>query len=135
MTHLEKIDQALRALNDPAQRDRYFELYSPHVDFYGYDGVEPNFAGMKQFYAQFWAAFPDTAVEVLDTVESGDKIAVRYLLRGTQHGVSNGIPATGKAIAVEGITILRFADGLCVERWTAANMVTMLTQLGVMPGA
>jgi hypothetical protein len=41
----------------------------------------------------------------------------------------------GKAIAVEGITILRFADGLCVERWTAANMVTMLTQLGVMPGA
>lgn len=135
MTLTERIHNAIRHFNDPAQRDRYFDLYSPEVRFFGYDGVEPNSAGMKQFYAQFWAAFPEATAEILDTVEADGKIAVRYLLRGTQQGVFNGIPATGKRIELEGITILWFADGLCIERWTAANMVTMLTQLGVMPGA
>jgi predicted ester cyclase len=44
-----------------------------------------------------------------------------------------GIPATGRRVSVNGITILRFADGRCVERWSQTDFLGMLQQLGALP--
>ena len=42
-----------------------------------------------------------------------------------------GIAPTGKQITRTGITILRFRDGKCVERWSQADALGMMRQLGV----
>jgi predicted ester cyclase len=45
-----------------------------------------------------------------------------------------GVAATGKRVSISGITILRFVEGQCVERWSEANFVGLLQQLGALPG-
>lgn len=49
---------------------------------------------------------------------------------GTHVGEFMGVPATGTAISLPGITILRFAGDRVTERWSQADM---LVQLGAVP--
>ena len=48
-------------------------------------------------------------------------------------GPFQGMPATGKPFTLPGITILRFADGGCCERWSQADFIGLLQQLGALP--
>ena len=41
-----------------------------------------------------------------------------------------GVGASGKRIEFSGITILRFRAGRCVERWSQADFLTVLVQIG-----
>ena len=45
----------------------------------------------------------------------------------------DGIPPTGKEVAVEFIDIVRFQGGLAVERWMVGDEMGMMRQLGVIP--
>ncbi len=63
----------------------------------------------------------------------GDEVACRFTRRAAHGGEFNGIPATGRRVELKGITILRFANGRCVERWSQADFMGMLRQLGVVP--
>ena len=60
----------------------------------------------------------------------GDEVAARYVVYGTHQGEFMGIAATGKQITRAGITILHFRNGKCVERWSQADTLGMLRQLG-----
>ncbi len=42
-----------------------------------------------------------------------------------------GIPATGKAIAVDVIDIVRVRDGRFVEHWNVVDQLAMLQRLGL----
>ncbi|MGD9531705.1 MAG: ester cyclase, partial [Pseudonocardia sp.] len=44
-----------------------------------------------------------------------------------------GVAGTGTEIALPGITILHFRDGRCVERWSHADMLGVLVQVGAVP--
>ena len=89
--------------------------------------------GFKQFIAGFRQAFPDAVSTTEDLVVEGDKIAVRYTMRGTHRGEFVGIPATGNQIAVEGISIYRVVDGKIADEWAQPDMLGMMQQLGVAP--
>jgi predicted ester cyclase len=41
-----------------------------------------------------------------------------------------GVPATGREVELNGMTILAFRDGRVIERWAAADMLGLLVQLG-----
>lgn len=133
MSLKESVLHSLAALADPARRDEYFDLYAPNIVLHGYDGVGPGLDSVKAFYQAMFVAFPDLLVTAHDFVEQGDQIAVRFELTGTHQGPYLGIPATGRPIQLAGITILRFAEGQCVERWSMLNGLTLLTQLGAFP--
>lgn len=134
MTHSNPqiLERALADFADPASRSSYFDLYSPDIVLHGYDGVEPGLENVKRFYEGIWTAFPDARVEVEDLLEGGDKLVVRFTLTGTHGGPFNGIPATGKPIRLPGITILRFDGGKCVERWSVADFLKVLGQIGAL---
>ena len=66
-------------------------------------------------------------------VVEGDTLACRYRLQATHQGEFMGVPATGNAVVVPGMTMLRFADGKCIERWNQADMLGWLQQLGAVP--
>jgi len=131
------LERALRHFADPATHDLYFDLYDPSIVLHGYPGVEPGIQSVKQFYqAAIWGAFPDAEVRILDVIEdhTGRLLTCRFALSGTHEGPFLGIPATGKPFEMNGITILRFNDAArCVERWSVADFLAILMQIGVFP--
>ena len=129
------LERALNHFADPATREHYFDLYDPAVVLHGYAGVEPGLANVKQFYAGIWTAFPDARVNAEEVFTAGDRVVCRFVMTGTHQGPFNGIPATGKPIALAGITILRFVGGKCVERWSQADFLSVLGQIGALPAA
>lgn len=62
-------------------------------------------------------------------------MACTFTVTGTHTGATfNGMPASGKRITVNGVTILEFigSSGKCVERWHGADTLPLLQQLGAM---
>lgn len=111
----------------------YLALYDGAAVLYGYPGVEPGFDGIRRFYEAFWSAFPGSRLIFDDMLAEGDRVAVRFRVEGTHAGEFHGIPPTGRPISLSGITILRFADGTCVERWSQADFAGLLSDLAVPP--
>ncbi len=72
------------------------------------------------FTAAFYQAFPDGRYEVEDMVAEGDKVAIRWKMRGTQTGPMFGLPPTGKVVEFVGMDMWRFADGKLAETWFVA---------------
>ena len=67
-------------------------------------------------------------------VAEGDKVASRLTVTGTQRGpLPQGIPATGKPVAVALMDMVRVANGKVVERWGVIDNLGLLQQLGVIP--
>jgi predicted ester cyclase len=111
----------------------YLELYDPGIVLHGYVGVEPGIASVRAFYEGFHAAFPQSELVFDDLIAADDKVVCRFTIRGTHGGPFQGLPPTGKPVVVPGITILRFVNGRCVERWSQADFMGLLTQLGAVP--
>lgn len=112
----------------------YLELYDENVVLHGFPpGLPPGRVGARLFYEGIWAAFPDSHLIIHDLILEGDRLACRYELEAVHQGEFMGIPATGKTVRVPGMTICRFEDGVCVERWNQADMMGWMQQLGAMP--
>jgi steroid delta-isomerase-like uncharacterized protein len=112
----------------------YLRLYSPNAVLHGPPGIEPGFEAIKAFYEDFWTAFKGSQLVFEDVFTSDDRLACRFVVHGRHTGPFQGIPATGRSFTVPGITILRFSNGLCEERWNQADFLSLLTQLGALPG-
>lgn len=134
-------DTNVRALEQARDRwnvgdlSGYLELYDPGIVLHGYAGVEPGIASVRGFYEGFHAAFPGSQLVFDDLLAVDDKVVCRFTLRGTHDGPFQGLPPTGRPVALAGITILRFVNGLCVERWSQADFFGLLIQLGALPSA
>ena len=63
----------------------------------------------------------------------GDACTIRFTLSGRHDGPFLGVPPTGRDVALPGITILRFDGDRCRERWSQADMLGVLVQLGALP--
>jgi len=79
------------------------------------------------------AAFPDGRWAVDDVVAEGEQVVLRYTFRGTHQGDLMGIPPTGKAITLTGMTIYRIVDGTLVEFWESLDRLGLYQQLGLIP--
>jgi len=125
--------RAIEHFSDPDSRSRYFELYDASCVLHGYPGVAPGLDGIKAFYAAFWAAFPDVKLSLDDVLAAGDRVAARFSFTATHRGEFMGAAASGRSVAVGGITILKFRDGKCIERWSEMNTLALLQQIGAIP--
>jgi steroid delta-isomerase-like uncharacterized protein len=131
--NLAVLQRAVECFGDLPNRQNYFDLYDSGVVLQGYAGVEPGIASVKQFYQGLWQAFPDSRLTVEDLIAKDDKVVCRFVMSATHQGEFFGVPATGKPIRLPGITILRFVDGKCVERWSQADFLGVLQQIGAIP--
>jgi steroid delta-isomerase-like uncharacterized protein len=71
--------------------------------------------------------------QIEDIFSTNDKVVVRWTGSGTHVAEVNGIPATGKKIRVDAITIHRMAGGKIAETWEVWDTLGFLQQLGVVP--
>lgn len=96
-------------------------------------GLPPSPDGYRQFASVFFAAFPDLGFTIEDMVAEGDEVVTRWSSHATHSGTFLGIPPTGKATSVTGITISRIVGGKIVETWTNFDMLGLLQQIGAIP--
>ena len=64
-----------------------------------------------------------------------DRVACRFVVKGEHKGQFQGLPPSGRRFELPGITILRFDGDRCVERWSQADFLSLLQQLGALPTA
>ena len=112
----------------------YLELYDPGIVLHGY-GPEPlvGLDAVRGFYEAIFAAFSDIELVSHDELVDGDQVATRFTMSATHTGEFWGAPASGVRASADGITILRFAGGKCVERWSSFDFLSLLTQIGALP--
>lgn len=100
-------------------------------------GNDPDFGsgreGFRKQWRQWRAAFPDLHFEIVDLIAEGDKVLTRWVLTGTHQGEFLGIPATGRAIRVEGMSLDRIENGLVVEGFDGWDNYGLRKQLGAVP--
>ena len=104
-------------------------------DFVGHDPDGQDIDRKTHLWgaSMFFVAFPDGRVEVVDQVAEEDRVAVRWSFVGTHEGPLDSLPATGRKVELDGISIHRIEDGRVAETWEASNTLLFLQQLGVIP--
>ncbi len=103
-------------------------------------GTQGPLTGQQSWgYVQgFITAFPDLHFDVGHTVAQGDIVDVHWIASGTHTGplttpTGNTIPPTGKHITIPGLSNFEIQNGKIIRGLTYWDMVTLLTQLGLMP--
>jgi steroid delta-isomerase-like uncharacterized protein len=113
--------------------DGYLALYDDSIELHGYSPEPMTKASVRGFYEMIHRAFDGPKLIFHDVFSHGDRLAVRFTMTGTHRDQFLRVAATGRSVAVDGITILRFSNGRCVERWSSVNMYAWLAQLGAVP--
>jgi len=96
-------------------------------------GQDVGLEGYKAGVAMMRSAFPDLRLDLHDVIAEGDRVALRYTLRGTHEGELMGLPASGSSVESDGMVFARVQDGRVVERWGVQDMLTLLQQIGAPP--
>ena len=94
---------------------------------HGPDGVKRLIAGLR-------AAFPDIKTTIEDIFADGEKVVVRFSVRGTHSGPFMGVAPTGREATWRGVNIYRVSGGRIRETWQLADGLGLLRQLGAAPG-
>jgi predicted ester cyclase len=121
---------AFARFNDRDDHDAFFDAYRPDVVLHGYPAGLQGHDGLRAFHEALWEAFPDVRLTVEDLVVESDRAALRYRLQGTHGGPYLGVAPTGLRFDVEGLTLLRVAEGRVVEEWHSPTELAILRQLG-----
>jgi glyoxylase-like metal-dependent hydrolase (beta-lactamase superfamily II)/ketosteroid isomerase-like protein len=129
---------------------RYFDALSAHdldgaVACWRPGGVDrlvgqmelPAQEGIRGYFAELFAAFPDFKFEVLDELEAGDRTVVRWRSRATfaGPGTFQGFAPNGARIDIEGCDVLTTSDGLIDRNDAYVDAFHIARQLGVLPPA
>jgi predicted ester cyclase len=91
----------------------------------------PGAESIKATARMTLARFPDRRYELQDVLAEGDRVAVRWTMRGTNTGDHPGAPpATGRPVAAAGYAFYRLEGGRLLEQWAAIDRLDVLQQLG-----
>jgi predicted ester cyclase len=113
--------------------DGYLSLYDDRIRLHGYAPVPTNKAEVRAFDEAIFRAFERPRLEFHETLWDGNACTLRFTMGGRHVGSFIGVPATGTEIALPGITILHFDGDKVVERFSQADMLGLLVQLGAVP--
>lgn len=93
-------------------------------------GTPTGAEGIRQVVAMFRAAFPDLTITIDEQAAEGDLVCSRTTTRGTRRGAIFGLPPTGNAVTMTGLTMVRVVDGRLVESWVKNDVMGLMSQLG-----
>lgn len=111
--------------HDPDAVDGFIAVDSVNHNAFVADGREAN----RAFWAQWFAAFPDTEVTLDDVLVDGDRVAGRFTYRATFTGPFLGLPPNGHPVSMHSIDIWRVVDGMAVEHWDQLDGHAFFAQL------
>jgi hydroxyacylglutathione hydrolase len=99
------------------------------------DLIAPD--GVRQYFAMLFDAFPDFALEVLDTTTSRARTAVRWRATATFAGPGSfqGFAPNHARIVLEGCDVVSVQDGLIIHNDAYIDTGDLARQLGLLPAA
>lgn len=106
------------------------EIYAD--DFVCHFVVGPEWQGpdgVKQQVRQHRTAFPDWTERIEDIIAVGDRVVTRFTSTGTHRGEFEGIPPTGRKVAIQEVAIYRVVRGKIAELWGFPDLHGLLNQL------
>jgi steroid delta-isomerase-like uncharacterized protein len=88
---------------------------------------------VRAYYGAFLTGFSNIEFTINDVFGQGDKLVKYWTFKGTHTGMFAGIPPTGKAVVLEGSTLVRMENGKIAEERDFFDNLSFLQQLGVIP--
>ena len=100
------------------------------------NGVDMSVGQLVQRAALLQDAFADLSMDVLDVVETADRLVLAFLMRGRHVGTFasavGDIAPTHREIEVRTIDVLTIEDGKITRIWVVADDLGLLRQLGAL---
>lgn len=87
--------------------------------------------GIKAYYQNFLTGFSDIKFTVVQVFGQGDNIVKHWNFKGTHTGNFFGMPATGKSVDIEGVTMVKMKDGKIAQEQDFMDNTVFMQQLGV----
>jgi predicted ester cyclase len=114
----------------------------------GVDHQHPDEASfvehLKDVIRAMRTAFPDLHFEIDQIIAEGEWVSCHSFMTGTHNGELRApllpkdgpavITPTGRSVKVAHMHMIRCVDGKSVELWHVMDTLTMLGQLGLLPG-
>lgn len=121
-----------------AQDMDYIEgrLSDDFIEHNPFPGLGDDKKGALETFRAIFAGTPDMHAEVLETIVSGNRFAVRSRFTGTDSGTGQmpGIPPTGKSYSAESIDVVTVNDaGEFSEHYGIQDVMGIMGQLGLLP--
>jgi len=88
-------------------------------------GVE----GVKHSVHFLHTAFSEISAEPNEMVAEGDKVVLRWTVRGKQQGDFFGAPPTGKYVELQGINIYHITDAKIRANYEQTNILQVVQEL------
>jgi steroid delta-isomerase-like uncharacterized protein len=113
------------------------ELINHEAKFY-VPGQQDPMCGPKGYLAiigMMRSGFPDVQWTLEEMVAENDKVAARFIMKGTHQGVFFGVPPTGKSIQVPAMNLYRFSKNQIIEEYGQPDLLGLLKQIGAIPAA
>ena len=94
-------------------------------------------AGAIAMFEMMREQTPDMRIDIDDLIASGNKVAVRSTMHGTDtKGLMPGMQATNKPFAMGAIDVFTFDDnGMNTEHYGVYDIAGTMQQLGLVPGS
>ena len=129
-----KNKEVVRKVYDDCLNKRNWEMLDKLVaaDYEGANGGH-GVPGFAQPVKAVINAFPDIQWEVLDLLEDGDQVAVRWKWEGTHLGTFNVYEATKKKVVNEGMAIFQLSQGKIISQKLLTDRLGFLQQIDVLP--
>lgn len=89
----------------------------------------------RSYYANYLTGFSNITFTIKDVFGQGEKLVKHWNFKGTHTGNFFGIPATGKTVSLDGVTLVRMSNGKIAEERDFFDNLEFMTQLGLMPAA
>jgi steroid delta-isomerase-like uncharacterized protein len=95
-----------------------------HPDVVGIDSA-------RAMYANYVNGFSNIKFTIINVFGEGDKLVKHWDFKGKHTGTFFGIPATGKDVDVEGVTLVKMRDGKIAEEQDFFDNYQFMKQLGL----
>lgn len=110
------------------------KLFGPKHKFHSSMSPVPmDTSGHLGMMKAFHTGFSNTRHEVLDLLESGNKVVLRGTWHGAHTGEFNNIPASGKDIHLPFIMIIEIENNEMLNHWIELDSMSMMMQMGAIP--
>src|SRR5262245_9278499 len=110
---MDNAQTAKLVMEDVNNKGKY-ELIDQHYDpaYKGHETLNPDVSRdqLKKNLQMYRTAFPDLNLKTDEVAGAGEKVLLRWTVRGTHKGPFLGVAPTNKPFKVQGITVYTFRN-------------------------
>ena len=95
--------------------------------------AHPGMEHLRRLWPSVQAAIPDFRADLEQQLVEGDRVATLWSFSGSHQGPIFGIPATGKRVRFQSLSIAQITAGRVVQYNSETGWLDFLMQVGALP--